>query len=371
MPQPNHQPSSGGKRSGSAPEILKWVGAATALFSLILGAHQVLSLVANSRERIQRIAELEKTAAVQQDETDYAAAWNSFNAARQLAESGGIFAELTGRQNNEIRRSKLLQENLAMEWMENVSLIGDQKFSEVVDKIEPILQSGAESATGARKADLLAHIGWGVFLRHRDGFSAGDPEKLYREALQVDRNNPYALANMGHWELWKGSAHLHSARPYFHAALASRPDTRTYVRRIELAALEGFLMDDECAAELLREVNEMRKNGEPIDEKTRNDVFSIYYFAFSEDNEESIKRILADVPPAEQVMTFQALFVRPEFDSAKIPSRQAYLALLQAAAGDCDESQRTLAAHRSSASPGDKSSTPHLGTAIKCIPARH
>jgi hypothetical protein len=255
--------------------------------------------------------------------------------------------------------------------MEDVGLKPNQKFSEVVDLIEPLLQRGAANATGARKADLLSHIGWGIFLRHRDGFFAGDPEQLYKEALKADAHNSYALANWGHWELWNGSDHLESAEQHFRSALAAGTRARPYVRKIQLSALENNHYES-CEAELLRQVNDMRKHGEPIDERTKSDVYSIYYFTFAGNEQVSIKKLLTAAPPAEQVTTFQALFFVPDFDSSKIPSRQAYLAFLQEAAGQSDESSRTLAALRLRMKPRDYD---YLVTAtaatVKRISAHH
>jgi len=367
-PKPNvDEPESGGFRTA-----LKWVAAVTALLSLVFGIYQFMNLIADSRERDRRIAELEKTAAVQQGESDYAAAWDSMGKALQFAESGGPLSKMFGQQSNEAQQANLLQENLAMAWIEDVRLNDGQKFSEVVDKIEPVLQRGVASASGSRKADLLAHVGWGIFLRQRDGISVGDPEQQYKEALTADPNNPYALANWGHWELWNNADQLESANRHFRAALASGTRARPYVRRIQLAALEDrSFNDDKCAEELLRQVDDMRRNGEPIDGRAKDTVWPIYSVGFGEATEESLNNLMSAVPPAEQVITFQALFYYPEFDSTKVQMRQVYLALLQEAAGECAQSHQTLAALGPQISPENKSLFAHVSAYFKCVSPQH
>lgn len=51
---------------------------------------------------------------------------------------------------------------------------------------------GANTSSGARKADLLAHLGWAYFLKQRDGDDSLRPETEYKEALTADADNPYA-----------------------------------------------------------------------------------------------------------------------------------------------------------------------------------
>jgi hypothetical protein len=122
-------------------------GSASAVISFIFAIHQLVNLMADSLERRTQISELERTAATQQDQTDYDAAWNSLSKAKELAESGGQFSKVMGRQDRETRQVNVLQENLAMAWMEDVDLKPGQKFSDIIDRIEPILQEGAASAT--------------------------------------------------------------------------------------------------------------------------------------------------------------------------------------------------------------------------------
>jgi tetratricopeptide (TPR) repeat protein len=308
---------------------LKLIGAVTAVISLILGANQVMKVAGETRERRRHVAELQRVASEQQKSGDYAAAWAS------LDEASKITAD------DERPAVRTAQEDLAMAWLRNVSIPGGSKFSDVVDPLAAVITRGSISATGVRKADLLGHLGWAYFLKSRDGSSAGNPEEAYREAIAIDPMNPFAQAHWGHWIVWRREA-VADAIPHFSAAVASGRE-RAYVRRIQLAAFRLYGSADVDAA-LIRAVDEMRRNNEPIDASTRRDVFSIYYSAFN--SEEQLRRVLGTLPPADHIATIRALFYGPDFDTARAPLRDATVALLQEASGLRDESLATWRAVR-------------------------
>ena len=148
------------------------------------------------------------------------------------------------------------QEALAMEWLENIRLRQDEKFSDIAEKLEPILSRGAASEKSAsREADLLAHIGWSHFLRSRDGRGGLDPVASYAEAVQKDANNPFAQAMWGHWILWN-HGDLADAEHHFALALASHR-RQDYVRQLQLSALMN-IHDDLEEEEVIRVANSMR-----------------------------------------------------------------------------------------------------------------
>jgi hypothetical protein len=322
--------------------ILKWVGGITAVLSLIFGLQRVVQLVSDARERQRQISELSRVGKEQQGAGNYPAAWNSFGEALKDADEGGQIAKLTGGLDAERRRLREAQEDLAMVWLENLQAPEGQKFSDVVDKLVPVLDRGAAGATGVRKADLLVHIGWAYFLKERDAPGNLDPEPYYRQALEIDPGNPYAHVHWGHLLIWRRQS-LEEATRHFSAAVASGR-ARAYVRKIQLAAL-GNSPSEKSEGELLRAVNDMRKNHETIDADTRRNVFSIYYFALTG---QDFQRLTAAVPASEQIETIRALFYGADFDPSRIPSREAYLAILQEAAGRPDEALKTWRAMRSS-----------------------
>jgi tetratricopeptide (TPR) repeat protein len=326
----------------------KLLGLIAATFSVIFGFNQVTSLVSAERERTRHVAELVSVASSEQRAGEYAAAWSHLEEAAKLGDATGIIAEFVGNaaKNSAMVRSR--QEDLAMAWLENVSLAENQKFTDIVNQVGPLLELGASRAVGARKADMLAHLGWGEFLARRDGVSTADPTARYREALAADANNPFALAYLGHWEMWRRGS-LTTAKNYFAAALATGRE-HAWVRRMQLSALRNAFPDADAGAEYLRVVNEMRTNGEPIDERTRSEAFQVYYFAFGGDAVDA-PWVLDASAPAEQLVTFKQLFDTPEFAQAH-PDRDLYLAALQEAAGQKPEALQTLAKLKHSVPPG-------------------
>ena len=74
--------------------ILKWVGGATAVLSLVFGLFQLLQIVATIRAQQHQVAELLRVGELQQATRDYSAAWASFAEAAKTAEAGGEVAKL-------------------------------------------------------------------------------------------------------------------------------------------------------------------------------------------------------------------------------------------------------------------------------------
>jgi tetratricopeptide (TPR) repeat protein len=319
-------------------KTLKWVGAVTSVLSLIFGLYQLTNLMAGVRERQRRVAESLAVETSQQAAGDFARAWATLQDAAKLADEGGKLATIMGRLDETRQRVRLRQEDLAMAWLRDARPGPGRAFSDIVTPVLPVLERGLLGATDLRKADLLAHLGWADFLRTRDDGVIRNPETRYREALQLDPGNPYAHANLGHWILWQNGT-LEAAQREFSAALESG-QAREYVRRMQIGALQNR-QSVETDAEILRVVNDMRKNKESIDTGTRARVFSIYAFTFGR-NAAAERKLVLSIPPTEHLEMFQSLFYDQDFDPSKRPIRQVYLATLQEAAGRPDNALRTL-----------------------------
>jgi hypothetical protein len=326
---------------------LKLVAAVTALISLVLGANQAAKVFGEAGERRRQVAELQRVASEQRKSADYPAAWASLNEASKAADAGSYLANVVGRLDEQRIGVRTAQEDLAMAWLRDVHVPGGSKFSDVVDPLAAVVTRGIVTATGVRRADLLAHLGWAYFLKSRDGSTSGKPEESYKQALDIDPANPFAHANWGHWIIWmRGSAE--AANGHFAAAIASGRE-RSYVRRLQLAAFRLYGSTD-TESGLLRTVDDMRRNNEPIDASTVRDVFYTYYSAFNSD--EQLRRVLGVLPPKEHIATIRALFFGADFDHARIPMRDALIALLQEDAGLPDESIATWRAVRAELRPG-------------------
>jgi Tfp pilus assembly protein PilF len=320
---------------------LKWIGAVTAVISLVLGINQVTKVFSEAGERRRHVAELQRVASEQQKSGDYAAAWASLNEAVKAADQGSYLANVAGRLDEQRVAARTAQEDFAMAWLRDVRVPGGGKFSDVVDPLGAVVTRGTVSATGVRKADLLAHLGWAYFLKSRDGSTTTAPEESYQQALDIDPANPFGHAHWGHWIMWRRGS-VDDANRHFAAAVAAGRE-RPYVRRIQTAAFRLY-GSEATESGLLRAVDEMRRNNEPIDVSTRRDVFYMYYSAFNSDQQ--LRRVLGILPPTEHIATIRALFYGPDFEQARGPLRDATVAMLQEAAGLREESLATWRAVR-------------------------
>ena len=138
--------------------ILKWIGATTALISLIIGISQVHNLFKNWQERREEVSQLAKASRTQRSSGDYAGCWKLVEQALER-EPSSVEAQAE-------------QTQLAMEWLRNIrisSAMGESTFSSIGDKLLPILYRAADAAEGKEASDILAHIGWANYLKYRDG----------------------------------------------------------------------------------------------------------------------------------------------------------------------------------------------------------
>ena len=77
------------------------------------------------------------------------------------------------------------------------SRANDAAFKKLkVDELVPLFARGVVSSYGPAKATLLAHLGWMDLLRV-SGPVHFDIDTRFREALDIDPNNPYANAMLG------------------------------------------------------------------------------------------------------------------------------------------------------------------------------
>ena len=318
--------------AGPGDTVMKWVTRVSAVIALGFAIIQVVRTVSDVRDRHRQIDELVRTAELQKHNLDYEHAWAGYAQAVTIAESGGVLAKLTGQLSTEAGVLRVLQENLAMAWLDNIEIGPGQTFSEVVDKVAPVLTRGAAMAGGRRKADLVAHLGWASYLLTREGRAGGDPALQYRDALAADPQNPYAHAYLGHWLEGTGRP-VEEGRAEFAAALASGRATN-YVRVLQLAAMRNRGSEGEL--DYVAIANDMRKNGEPFDATARTELFDIYapVCGYREDAA-GLGRLLTAAPAAEQAATVRALLVdRADIPADQRPEHNACVAVLLEAAGD-------------------------------------
>jgi tetratricopeptide (TPR) repeat protein len=274
---------------------MKWVGIAGALLSFAGTIYGLLQAEGQLRERSRIVNEQLAAGHAQQAAGDYAAAWESLDKAAAAAQDDGFFAKLLGNLSESQRQVRTAQEDLAMQWLRESHAPEGHSFAEITDKLVNTLAVGSATASGPRKADLLAHLGWGYFLKRRSDDFSVQPEKLYKQAVAVDPDNPYANAFWGHWILWNHGS-LDDAKRHFQIALDTHR-AREDVRSFQLAALQNAA--SEADGEWVSVVNEMRKAKEPLDSGILQHLYDRYYFAVNDDAQR--QRLFAAVPPADHL----------------------------------------------------------------------
>jgi len=314
--------------SSPLKSLMKWVGIVAAVLSLVAGARQFLALTAESAERERRIGELLATGAAQQSAKDYPQAWTTLETAFMQAEQGNLLAKLTRRLGERRQQVRVAQENLAMQWLQNVTVPQGQTFASIVDEVLPVLHRGIGDASGARVGDMYAHVGWGYFLKRRDGPSALDPVPWYGKALEADPANPYAHAFRGHWKMWTNES-VDAAMVEFAAAIASDRE-RPFVRGMQVSALLNRRSPD-ARVELVKVAADMRRNAERIDGRVLREIRAIYHAALNDPP--FTERLIGAVPGAEQLAIVEMVKAGSSPAAGSDDSLNVMKALLEGARG--------------------------------------
>jgi tetratricopeptide (TPR) repeat protein len=255
---------------------------------------------------------LVQEAKLQHGAGDYAAAWDRY--ANAVAACPGSDAVLQG------------QERLAMDWLENIRVTqGKGTFSDIATRVQPVLSRAAVAADNRRAADALAHLGWGDFLRSREGHRGLEPARYYQQALQRDPANAYAHAFWGH-HVMVTAGDAAQARRHFDAALASS-EQRPFIRGLQISALR-WRRQTELDHEVVRIANDMRVRGEALpaisgdSDHLVSELWNIYQAALVRGDDR--EAFLGGVPVKDLLDTFLWLF--PKYDNAS--NRYAYLFML-------------------------------------------
>lgn len=204
----------------------------------------------------------------------------------------------------------MARENCAMRWLREMRAVaGKRGFGEQVALTEPVLTQGLVHARGARAADLRAHVGWGEYLRGRDGTPGTDPAPHWQRALGDDPGNAYAHA-MWARQMLDRPGRLAEARPHFAAAVGNGRD-RAFVRALQLGGSIG--RGGELATYAVTVADEMRRNGEPATGIDRRRLWSHAFGTRLFDADERTQ-LAAALPAPELLATFTWLF--PASDAA-------------------------------------------------------
>ena len=261
-------------------------------------------------------------AKIQQDTGHYEEAWNLFEQARSLAPYSSKVHE------NEAK--------LAMAWLENARYTeGKGSFLAIIDKVLPALSRCSVSPDKIHAADCLAHMGWGDFLKSREGQGGLKPEQFYQRALDLDPENAYAHALWG-FHILESHGSLDDAKEHFERALATGKE-RPYVRRMQIAALL-YYQDELLENEAIRIVNDMRLNGESLPPDARDysvrwsKLWNVYYSRILNGTEQ--QSFLFALLPSDHLATFQWLFPEDIVPEGKRDLYRFFLGSFQELAGN-------------------------------------
>ncbi len=261
-------------------------------------------------------------AKIQQDNGHYEDAWRLFEQARSLAPD-----------NPEVHENEA---KLAMAWLENARITGGKgSFSAIVDKVLPALSRCSVSPDKLHAANCFAHMGWGDFLKSREGQGGLKPEQFYQRALALDPENAYAHAMWG-FDILESHGSLDDAKEHFERALASGEE-RPYVRQMQIAAFL-YYSDERFEDEAIRVVNDMRLNHEPLPPEDRHysvrwsRLWNIYYSRVLNGIEQ--QSFLSALSPSDHLATFQWLFPEDIVPEDKRDLYRFFLGSFQELAGD-------------------------------------
>lgn len=277
--------------------VFKWVGGAAAIIGLVLSAGQLFgpafTRILNHRE----VNRLLNEAKAESDSGEYQTALATYDRALQLLPNDAPAIE--GRCNT------------AMAWLRNFHIAGaddkelESRAGTQLSALFPILEAALAGQKGSRQADILAHIGWAHWLNFHiaEKDVPSSSEENFRHALSIDSHNVYANAMLGNWLLQEGDR-IAEAKQHFDLAVESGRD-RPFVRRLQLG---GMIYSDNVPTriELTRVANDMRKNGEKIDDSDRSRIISTNYSIQVVDDAE-LAPVLAALPPEEAWATYQWL----------------------------------------------------------------
>ena len=233
------------------------------------------------------------------------------------------------------------QEDAAMDWIRNVRVEGGKSsFGEAIKPGLAVVDAALPSATGTRRADLLAHSGWASFLMWRDGNRQLNPAEWYEEALAIDPGNPYANAMLAHWILFQDDDVARAAKLFDTALRAGRAVDA--VRTLQWSAY-GNTNTPESVVERVRVADAMRRESQKLSMAQAQALWGPYYFATLSGREKDRQALLSALPPDDHIGTLGWAF--NEYagnDESRRRTIRYYAALLHAGAGRRDQAMDEL-----------------------------
>ncbi|HUG24458.1 toll/interleukin-1 receptor domain-containing protein [Piscinibacter sp.] len=213
----------------------------------------------------------------------------------------------------------------AMRWMrEMYATRGKTTFAEQVAQAQPVLLQGLPRTGGPRAADLRSHIGWGEYLRGREGAAGADPVAYWRRALADDAHNVYANAMWARQMLHRGGR-FDEVKTLFAKAEASGRD-RPFVRALQFGGTLGGNIETSRYAVVV--ADQMRRGGETIEQHHRDALWTGALGA-PPIHADARATLFTALPPAQLLETFDWLYPDAEVsDERRMQWRFARATLL-------------------------------------------
>jgi tetratricopeptide (TPR) repeat protein len=314
---------SGAVPSAGKRKALFWIAAATIVaLSVIAAARIGLGPWRVSHDRKLRIDQLLHTARAQAEQTEYESAFASYQQILQF--DSGSKAAQDG------------QVDAAMRWLENFHVLAPegQKAEEIaapqLAQLKGVLEAGLARTTGkdTRAADILAHLGWVHYMNEKIAFKEfGNAERYFQQALAIAPTNVYGSAFLGNWLLQTGGDRV-QALSHFQTALTTNQE-RSLVRSMQLGGL--YLNEAPgMRGELVKALNEMRVNHEPLDRSLQGRLSYLYSSTVSTAAE--LREVLTAVPVEDAWKTY--LWLHPERPGDTTVERDFVKANLTEISGD-------------------------------------
>jgi tetratricopeptide (TPR) repeat protein len=299
--------------------VKKWIGFVAAILSLGSAVWALMHAQADKNARAAEATSLLAAGRLEEKAGDYEHAWDNFEKAGKIASKDGVLAKLVGGATQQQHEAHDALEELAELWVRESKASDEQGLGDIADHSIKVLSAEVDGATGVRKADMLAHIGYAYFLKERaanggDGPISDKPAQFYQEAIAVDPQNPFANAFWGHLIIWTHGS-VDDAKQHFAAALASGRE-HAVVRHFQIAGLSNG-HSDAVEAAWWQALYDMQKAGEAIDANSQHDMESSYYFLAQHDDER--KTQFAAVPPAEHEEMARALIKTGGGENGLVP----------------------------------------------------
>jgi tetratricopeptide (TPR) repeat protein len=314
--------------------LLKWVGAVTAIVSLIIGVDRLGGILTEWRERSVAVQQYVAAARIQSEMGDFPGAWSLIEQALSITPASE--SALAG------------QTNVAMAWLRDFKRPqGGLTYSDIIDPLMLTLYRGAVDADISKAADAMAHIGWANYLRRLDDRRELEVDAYFQRALEMDPANIYAHVYWACWLLHDSNTNSYGqdrvvmAEGHFGAALKTGRQRPFVVENRFIALARTPLPGGDVAA--IAAADAMRRENGTLPLSERIEVLERFRTVFRTQFAQGqfLQRLLQQLPAEDVLATYRWLSQGVDFSNEQTrpfgmtPHQHRFmLAILTEAAGN-------------------------------------